>query len=461
MEAARVTGGVAMSRGGARWLTVLLLTGVAIALASPAQAHPLGNFTTNQHLGIEVAGDELRLAYVVDMAEIPAFTETKKLSPHPARYATTTCEQLTEGLVTTLDGELLGLDAAGATASTPPGDAGVPTLRIECRYTTGVRPGSLTVENHNYPDRLGWREMTVTSTDTPVTSDLPAASPSDVLTSYPDDGSLLDVRTATIEVGSGEIVRQAAAVGTVERLGSMIRLDRFGAGPALAALAAAIALGAGHALAPGHGKTIVAAYLVGTRGTARQAVLLAATTAFSHTIGVAVLGMIIATAASRFDPARLYPYLSVIAGTVVLVIGGRLLWVALRRGRHHRHDHEHHDHRHPHPRPLGWRSVAALGLTGGLVPSASAVVLLLGAVHVGRAWFGVLLVSGFGVGMALALVGSGLLAVAAHRFGWRMFQHRPRTGHLLRWVPGTAAVIVLALGAVMTVAAVGSIPTSG
>ena len=83
MEAARVTGGVAMSRGGARWLTVLLLTGVAIALASPAQAHPLGNFTTNQHLGIEVAGDELRLAYVVDMAEIPAFTETKKLSPHP------------------------------------------------------------------------------------------------------------------------------------------------------------------------------------------------------------------------------------------------------------------------------------------------------------------------------------------------------------------------------------------
>jgi ABC-type nickel/cobalt efflux system permease component RcnA len=105
--------------------------------------------------------------------------------------------------------------------------------------------------------------------------------------------------------------------------------------------------------------------------------------------------------------------------------------------------------------------VAALGLTGGLVPSASAVVLLLGAVHVGHAWFGVLLVASFGIGMGPALVGSGLLAVAAHRFGWNLFRHAPRSGHLPRWVPGTAAVIVLALGAVMTIAAVGSIPAVG
>ncbi len=453
-----------------RWLVVILGGVLAISIASPAEAHPLGNFTTNQHLGIEVAGDEVRFEYVVDMAEIPAFSEMREMADAPEDYAAETCHRLMGGLTATLDGEPLDLEAIASTASTPSGDAGVPTLRIECRFTSSIQPGSLAVENRNYPDRLGWREMTVTSAGTPVTSELPATSPSGVLTSYPQDETLLDVRTATIEVGSGTVVRGQAPNGVVERLGSVIRFDRFGPGAAFAALAAAIALGVGHALAPGHGKTIVAAYLVGTRGTTRQALLLAATTAVSHTLGVAVLGVIVATTASNFDPARLYPYLSVVAGVVVLVIGTRLLWVAFRRGRHHGHGHgheedhghdHHHEHPHPHDRPLGWRSVAALGLTGGLVPSASAVVLLLGAVHVGRAWFGVLLVSGFGIGMALALVGSGLLAVTAHRFGWKVFQHRPHSGHLLRWVPGTAAVIVLALGAVMTVAAVSSIPALG
>ena len=194
-----------------------------------------------------------------------------------------------------------------------------------------------------------------------------------------------------------------------------------------------------------------------------QAVLLAGTTAVSHTLGVAVLGMIVATAASSFDPARLYPYLSALAGVVVLAIGARLLWMALRRGRrdHHEHDHEHHDHPHPHPRPLGWRSVAALGLSGGLVPSASAVVLLLGAVHVGRAWFGVLLIAGFGIGMARC---PGWVGATRRRRPSLRMEGVPASATIWSSAPlgsGTAAVIVLALGAVMTIAAVGSIPTVG
>jgi ABC-type nickel/cobalt efflux system permease component RcnA len=444
----------------------VLGAGAVISIASPVAAHPLGNFTTNQHLGIEVVGDELRLEYVVDMAEIPAFTEIRKMADRGGLddLAADSCPRLMAGLSVTLDEEPLDVAGMGAAASTPPGDAGVPTLRIECRFASSVGPGTLRVENHNYPERLGWREITVTSSGTAISTDLPATSPSGVLTSYPDDETPLDVRTAIVEVGSGVVVAGGATIETVERLASVIRFDGFGPTAALAALAAAVTLGAGHALAPGHGKTIVAAYLVGTRGTMSQALLLAGTTAVSHTLGVAVLGVVVATAASSFDPARLYPYLSALAGVVVLAIGARLLWMALRRGRRDRHEHDHdHHHDHPHPttRPLGWRAVAALGLSGGLVPSASAVVLLLGAVHVGRAWFGVLLIAGFGIGMAVALVGSGLLAVAAHRLGWKVFQRRPESGRVLRWVPGTAAVIVLALGAVMTIAAVGSIPAVG
>jgi hypothetical protein len=227
-----------------------------------------------------------------------------------------------EGLVATLDGKPLELDPIGVSVSTPPGDAGVPTLRIECRFASSLHQGTLKVENRNFPDRVGWREITVASTGTPITSDLPATSPSGVLTSYPDDGTSLDVRTATIEVGSGAVAQGEGATGAVERLGSLIRFDRLGLGAALASVAAAIALGIGHALAPGHGKTLVAAYLVGTRATVRQAILLAATTAVSHTLGVAVLGLILATATRGL---RLRPALS--------------LPVGRRRGRRARHRH--------------------------------------------------------------------------------------------------------------------------
>ena len=267
------------------------------------------------------------------------------------------------GLSVTLDGEPLGVAGIGAAASTrrvtpvfPPSESSAASPRAWAR------------------DRFGWRTATSQSGSggarspspprgrpSPPTS--PATSPSGVLTSYPDDETPLDVRTAIVEVGSGSVVVGGATIGAVERLGSVIRFDRFGPTAALAALAAAVALGAGHALAPGHGKTIVAAYLVGTRGTMSQALLLAGTTAVSHTLGVAVLGVVVATAASSFDPARLYPYLSALAGVVVLAIGARLLWMALRRGRrdHHEHDHHHHhDQPHPASRSLGWRSVAAL-----------------------------------------------------------------------------------------------------
>ena len=167
-----------------------------------------------QHLGIEVVGDELRLEYVVDMAEIPAFTEIRRMVSLDD-YAAESCPWLMEGLVVTLDGKLLELDAIGVSASTPPGDAGVPTLRVECRYASSLHLG-----------RSGWRtgttrigsdggEVTVASTSTPITSDLPATSPSEVLTAYPDDGTSLDVGTAAFEVGSGAVVQGEGANGAV------------------------------------------------------------------------------------------------------------------------------------------------------------------------------------------------------------------------------------------------------
>lgn len=191
--------------------------------------------------------------------------------------------------------------------------------------------------------------------------------------------------------------------------------------PGFAALAmlVALALGAGHALAPGHGKLLMATYLVNERGSLRQAVSVAGTVALTHTAGVLVLGVVLA-AGLHFVPHRVYTLLTVLSGALVVTVGLSLLRRAWRdrdrpgvpaHGDHAPGGHAHGGHGgcagHG-ARPAG-RGVVAMGLAGGLMPSPSAVVVLLGAVALGRAWYGVLLVAAYGAGMALSLVGIGLL----------------------------------------------------
>ncbi|GAA2353754.1 hypothetical protein Cme02nite_46260 [Catellatospora methionotrophica] len=179
-------------------------------------------------------------------------------------------------------------------------------------------------------------------------------------------------------------------------------------GFALLAMAVALALGAGHALAPGHGKLLMATYLVNERGSLRQAVSVAGTVALTHTAGVLMLGVVLA-AGLHFVPHRVYTLLTVLSGALVVSVGLSLLRRAWRDrdGGHAGHGHEDcagHGQRRP-----GGRGIVAMGLAGGLMPSPSAVVVLLGAVALGRAWYGVLLVVAYGAGMAVSLLGLGLL----------------------------------------------------
>ena len=191
-------------------------------------------------------------------------------------------------------------------------------------------------------------------------------------------------------------------------------------GFALVALLLAVGLGAAHALAPGHGKTVMAAYLVGLRGTLRQAATIGATVTLTHTAGVLLLGLGLTTSGAVASE-RVYPWLGLGSGLLLAGVGIGLL-VRARPGHGHPHPHEHPDPDHPQPhdhdhagavpgagRPLGWRGLVALGLAGGLVPSPSAVVVLLGGIALGQAWFGVALVLAYGLGMAATLTGVGLL----------------------------------------------------
>ncbi len=239
--------------------------------------------------------------------------------------------------------------------------------------------------------------------------------------------------------------------------------------------------GAVHALGPGHGKTVVAAYLVGTRGTARHALLLGLTVTATHTAGVYLLGLITLTASHLIVPERLYPLLSLASGLIVLGMGLALLASRLRaagllpmlrhahehRGEpgHHHHLPEHHEHGHQHGyehhyhhrlpgeegKPVTWRGLLALGMFGGLIPCPTAIVVLLTSIALNRVAFGLLLVIAFSAGLAAVLVGIGLACVYAGRFlaRWRV------PVALARVVPVASAAAVLMVGLLITLNAAG------
>jgi ABC-type nickel/cobalt efflux system permease component RcnA len=215
------------------------------------------------------------------------------------------------------------------------------------------------------------------------------------------------------------------------------------------AFGVALALGALHALAPGHGKTVMAAYLVGQRGSMRQALGIGATVAITHTIGVLALGIVL-TVSQTVAPERLFPVLGAVSGLVLVAIGATLLRRVLRRpvrhGHHHGHHHGHQHHHHDEPAPMGWRSVIGMGLAGGLVPSPSALLVLLGAVALGRAWFGVILVVAYGLGMAATLVLVGLVLARARTRLERLLQGPRLAALATRVIPAAAASVITFLG---------------
>jgi nickel/cobalt transporter (NicO) family protein len=221
----------------------------------------------------------------------------------------------------------------------------------------------------------------------------------------------------------------------------------------LAAVALAFVLGAAHALTPGHGKTIVAAYLVGSRGTLQHAAFLGAMVTFTHTVSVFLLGLATMFLFQYVVPQQVTKILGAISGLSIVAIGAWMLYRRLRAtNHHHHHDHDHHhhhDHDHAHlPDQVSWTSLVALGASGGLVPCESALVLLLSAIALRRVGLGLLLLVSFSLGLALVLMGIGVLVIYAKNL--LPDNHRTSRNPFFRWMPVASAAIVLIVGLLMT-----------
>jgi nickel/cobalt transporter (NicO) family protein len=240
------------------------------------------------------------------------------------------------------------------------------------------------------------------------------------------------------------------------------------------AIAVAFIWGATHALSPGHGKTLVAAYLVGSRANAKHALLLGLTTTLTHTAGVFALGIITIFASQYLLPAKFFPWLNLLSGLIVIIFGFILLknrLLSKTKETSHHHSHSHHSHSHPHSHShshhhhhshlptsddgerVTWRSLVALGVAGGLVPCPAALVLLLSTMAIGRVSFGLLLVSVFSLGLAMTLTGLGLLLVKTKTF----FKRFPTPIKITQTLSIISAILILLVGSGLTYEAISKI----
>ena len=446
----------------------LFLLALCGALAAPlvtpvtATAHPLGNFTINRYAGIEIAGSDIYVRFALDVAEIPTYQIGSRLrSPeYPATLA--------RDLELTLDGRRLPLAVIEHRAVEQPGAGGLKTLRLDVVYRARGDGKELVFRDTSFAGRIGWREVTLSGRDGGriVASNVAAASASDALREYPSDllRSPLDVRSAlaTITLGSEpaaapSIVPVAAPRHVPGGFEALIEEGDLSVGVLLLSLLIAGFWGAAHALTPGHGKAMVAAYLVGTKGTPRHAFLLGGTVTIAHTAGVFALGFVTLGLSAFIVPEQLYPWLTLVSGLLVVLVGASVLRQRLRsRGDHHHdhhghgHDHSHaHHHHHQHDGALTSKGILGVGVAAGLLPCPSALVVLLSAIALHRIGLGLALIVAFSVGLAATITAIGLVAV----FARRTFGRSSLEGPVVRALPAVSAALILAVGLVITVRA--------
>ncbi|MDX6542498.1 MAG: nickel/cobalt transporter (NicO) family protein [Gaiellaceae bacterium] len=454
---------------------LILLASVAIALAAPATAlaHPLGNFTINRHSRIEISGDHLYVVYVLDLAEIPTF-QARQTGIDAKVYA----RRIAAGTTVTVEGRPAHLRPVTQVLAFPRGAAGLQTTRLEVLLAGPKLHGVSEVVYHdnNYADRIGWSEVIARASGGAhlLEATVPATSKSAELRAYPKDllQSPLRVTSAHVRVEGGgsagpePTLSSGSTLQAPDRIADsgftrLVARDRLSAGVIAISLLLALFWGAAHAFTPGHGKSIVAAYLVGSRGTPRHAVLLGLIVTVTHTVGVFALGIVTLALSQFIVPADLYPWLNLASALLVVAVGLGVLRARIRSMAHARahargHEHHHHDHSHEHvpPNGSGLRGLVGVGVSGGLLPCPTALVVLLAAISLHRVGYGLVLIVAFSLGLAASVTGIGLVAVTAKRF----FARKSFDGRLIRALPAISAVVVLVLGLAMTFRALPGLP---
>ncbi len=514
-------------------MSKLLVYLIAPVFAIPLFGHPMGNFSVNHYSKLVVTSRGVELEYALDLAEIPTFEllhtwNLTRDSPQSALddKATEQAREWLKNLEIRLKGRPVQAKFERATLAIADGAGNLPILRITTKAHVDARGGDLAFEDRNFAGRAGWKEIVIGAGNGAT---LRKASQSDTdisraLTQYPPDPTIappqdlraeLDwmveqpviaatkpvekaaekrvavnphvptliskipqPRSAPAAAAPATMTTRSAPAGAVVRgdfLSKLLHQREITPWMMLVAIACAFVLGAAHALTPGHGKTIVAAYLVGSRGTLKHAAFLGAMVTFTHTIAVFALGFATLFLFRYIVPEKITAALGALSGVSIVAVGAWMLRKRVSIAHHphpHSHSHSHthshpHDHAHPHshdhdhrhdpahghthshgPDQLSWGGLVALGASGGLVPCESALVLLLGAIALGRVGLGLLMLVSFSLGLALVLMAIGALVLYAKK----LLPERKRSGSsaVFRWVSIASPAVVMIVGLVMT-----------
>jgi ABC-type nickel/cobalt efflux system permease component RcnA len=421
----------------------IALLAVFAALAAPAaaSAHPLGNFTINRFSRVQVADHRAYVLYVLDMAEIPTYQAGRIGARSYANH-------IASGARLRLDGRRARLTPVATALAHPKGAGGLHTTRLEV-LLKGPRVDQATAVAYtdtNYAGRIGWKEIVLGARTRSESNEL-RAYPKNLLQSPLDvtsvSGKLRPAAGPPPRLSSGRALTAPDRVAD-SAFASLIGKEHLSALVILASLAAAFFWGMAHALSPGHGKTIVAAYLVGRRGTPWHAAALGLIVTATHTIGVFALGLVTLALSQFIVPEQLYPWLNLISGVLVVGIGAAVFRSRLRHRRAHAGEHHHHHHEAP-----SRGSLLTVGISGGLLPCPSALVVLLAAISLHRLAYGLILIVAFSAGLALSITGIGLVAVVAKQ----AFRRASFDGRLVRLLPAASALVILVAGLAMTVRA--------
>lgn len=470
------------------------------ALGVAASAHPLGNFSVNQYSHIEVGGQQIKVKHLLDMAEIPTLQASAEIDTDKDgkmsqaelnAYAENITPEQAVNLELYLNDTLILLRPVNYKAYIEEGSGALPVLRIEWEFVGDAQnqaANKLRFENKNFEGRLGWNEIVAAGThgatiyDSTVfgngaSGELRNFSAESLNAPLRERTAALSFTNETLPDGAKPLQNRDGQITPSiqrDRFAELISVPEITLSIVLLSLLIAFGLGAIHAMSPGHGKTVVGAYLVGSRGTVKHAIFLGATVTITHTVGVFALGLITLFASNYILPERLMPFLNFVSGLLVFFIGVTLfkdrLFAAFGWSTghgHHEHgpdghahgsDHEHspgdafthtHDgvtHSHMPPTDVTWRSLLALGISGGLLPCPSALVLMLSAISLGRVGYGLLLTLVFSIGLASTLTAVGLIFLYAGKaIGNSSLSQNP----VFKVMPAFSALVIACVGAVI------------
>jgi len=454
-----------------------------MALPAAALAHPLGNFTINHLAKVRVDGAHLHVRYVLDIAEIPTFQIMRERSSQGAwngatlqAWADAEVERVRLGLHVEADGKRLALTSLGAHARLRPGAGGLPILYWTDDLVAELTPSlehRIAIADRVYQDRrIGWKDITIGPQTEPtrelqVYPSAAIASPRAITSASFVSSSAGLVSQIRLEAGFPTAGQNSTSLVRQTLLSEMFLQTDQGPFWILITMLAAFAFGTLHAIEPGHGKALLAFTLVGARATSKQAAILALSLTFAHTIGVIAFGIVLSFA-TAFVPETIYPWITLVSGVAIAIVGGRALIRCVRSLQPFAHAHAHaHPHAHPHEhahehgyahevdhghshaipgtQPLNFGSAVWAALSGGVAPCPAAIILLIAAVNSHRIGYGLVLIVIFGFGLAAVLTGLGLAVV--HGAAW--IASSGKYQRVAQYGPLASAALISIVGSVL------------